>query len=351
MNLVSMGMKYLGPVVATQIASKLGIKSPMVTKLIVAALPTVLAALSGKAASSGGAGSVFDMVKNIGGGGPSDLEKMLSGDDAGQYATNNAGMLGNLLGGGAMDSLVGALSKHAGVPDTASKSLLGMIAPAAFGSMQDVVQEQNLDANGLASFMTSQNANISDAIPSEFADMLGGTGLLDAVRPAAAASIPTPPPMPEAKSGGGLLKWAIPAVIVAGLGWYFLGNSTPEMPEMPNVAELAAGQDFNVGGVDLGEKFGGVMGGLTDTFGGITDQASAEAALPSLEGATTQLGEIGDMVGQMPDTAQTAFGGIVGTALGALRPMIQSAIDASGAGAILQPVADGLLAKLEAMAG
>ena len=63
MNIVSMGMKYLGPAVATKVADMLGIKSPMVVKMIAAGLPTILAMLSSKASSGQGATALLDMIK------------------------------------------------------------------------------------------------------------------------------------------------------------------------------------------------------------------------------------------------------------------------------------------------
>lgn len=349
MNIVSMGMKYLGPAAATKIASMLGIKSPLVTKLIIAALPAILAAITGKSASASGAGSLFSLLSDQDANSVDDFEKSLSGPDSGNIASGGLDMLSGLLGGNQVDALSGALGKYAGVPDTGAKSLLGMLAPAVLGSLKSQVQDNNLDAGGLATLLSSQKANIADAVPTGFSDMVSGTGLLDSIQsnlsqPVAAAARQVEQVV-DTKNSGGLMKWALPLIVILGLAWYFMGNKAPDMPEM--VGEQA----MMVGDVNLGDKFGTVIDGLKTSLGSVTDTASATTALPDLEQFSTELGAIGEMAGQLPDAGKTAFGGIVTTALAAIKPMIETALGISGDGSALKPVLDGLLAKLTTMAG
>jgi len=266
MNIVSMGMKYFGPAIAGKVASMLGIKSPMVAQLVAAALPTVLSMLTGKAASGQGAQALMQAVQGQSAVGPDDLDAMLSQQSPEQLASSGGG-LADLLGGD-MDGLVGALGKFGGLPESSTKSMLGLIGPAALGSLKTQVTEQGLDANGLASMLASQKDNIAQAIPQEF-----------------------------------------------------------------------AGGNHNA------------MFGLSGTLGGITDADSATAALPDLEAATGSLDEITDLAGQLPEAAQTGFGGIVGTALSTLQPMIEGAIESSDYGSILKPILEPILAKLAGLAG
>jgi len=172
MNIVSMGMKYLGPMIATQIASMLGLKGPVVTKLIAAALPAILAGISGKAASASGAGSLFNLLSKQDLMGPEDFETALSGTDSGSIAGNGADMLSDLLGGSQVDALSDALGRYGDIPQAGSKSLIGMLAPAVLGSLKGSVQDNNLDAAGLAGFLSDQKANIATAMPMDFASEL-----------------------------------------------------------------------------------------------------------------------------------------------------------------------------------
>jgi len=360
MNIVSMGMKFLGPTVVTKVASMLGINNTMVTSLIGAALPTVLAGLTGKASSEGGANALMGLLGQQQVDSPEAFEAALADADPNEMAQSGGSMLSGLLGGDATNALAGALGQHAGVDQGNASSLLGLIAPAAMGALKGEVSSGGLDASGLASLLEGQKDNITAAMPAGFADRLAGTGLLDSIQPPAQPAVATPAPAPApaaapatAPGGGGLLKIIAPVVLVAGLGWYFFGQSPslPEVPEMPDLASMAEGVDLSVGDVDLGSEFGTVISDLTGSLGGITDTASAEAALPELEAAGDQLGALGELAGELPEEAQGVFGSIVGSALGTIRPMIESAIAGSGAGSILQPVADTILGALEGMAG
>ena len=114
---------------------------------------------------------------------------------------------------------------------------------------------------------------------------------------------------------------------------------------------MDAAQEFMVGGVDVGGEFSSITGTLTETFQGITDTASAEAALPQLGELSGQISSLGESAGELTGAAKTGFQTLVGTALAQLRPIIENAVSSSGAGAILQPVVDQILAALEQMAG
>lgn len=346
MNIVSMAMRYLGPTIATKAASMLGIKSPMMVKLIAAALPTILGALSGKASTSSGAGSLFSLLSKPDVGDPAGLEAALDAGNAADMSASGAGMLNDLLGGNAMNSITGALGRYGGAGEAETKSMLGMIAPVALGSLKQQVQEQNLDADGLAQMLAGQKHNIAEAVPADFASEMSGLGLIDMPSAASAATAATQAvETATEKAGGGMMKWLIGAIVLAGLAWFFLGGKPA--PEMPDLASA----DFAVGEVNVGEQFGTVVDGVKETFGTITDTASAEAAIPQLNDFNTQLDGISGLKDQLPEAAQGAFGGIVGTAITTLKPMIDGAVEASGAGAILQPIVDTMMEKLTAMAG
>jgi hypothetical protein len=367
MNIMSIAMNYLGPSVVSKVASMMGIQGPLANKLISAAMPAILAALSGKAASASGAGSLLSAIKDFSFGSDNDLEGALNGPNAGNVASSGADMLGGLLGNAGLSSLSGALSRFGGVDDAQSQTVLGMLAPVAMQSLGGQVAENNMGAGELADFMKGQRKNIATAMPAGFASELSGTGLLgdmdefaggitgaassavsgasDAAGDAVAAARSQ---VEEASSGGGgMMKWIIGAVVLAGLAWYFLSGSKPEMPDTSALTE----QSFTVGDVDVGAQFGGIMDDLKGTVGSITDADSATAALPQLEDVNTRLDGITDLAGQLPESAQGAFGGIVGTALSTIKPLIENAIEASGAGSILQPVVDTMFEKLEGLAG
>ncbi len=353
MNIAKMAMTYLGPVVANKAASMLGINNSVATKLISAALPSILAALVGKASSGSGASALLNMIKSPNVGSPSGLEAILDGPGAADVASTGSNMLTELLGGNAVGALSGALGKYGGAGEAETNSLLGLVGPVALGSLQEQVNDQGLDADGLASFLSGQKENIARAVPTDFAPMLGSTGLLDGIKmpemagmAEAAAGYAPEMSAPEMPKSGGMMKWVIGAVVLLGLAWYFLtGNSAPEM------TDVTGGVDMSVGDVNVGDQFGSAMDTLKSTVGGITDADSAQAALPQLEGVNAQLDEITGLAGQLPEAAKAPFAGIVSTAMATIQPMIDSAIEASGAGAILQPIVDSMMEKLAGLAG
>ena len=383
MNLVNMAMSYIGPAVAQHIATKMGIGGPVVNKLIAAALPTIMGSLIGKSKTGGGLDAILSMVTGDNRPQSNQLAEMFDGGgDIDALANSGSGMLEGLLGGQSLGALSGALGRHAGVDEAQAGSLLGMLAPAAMGSLGDQIADQGLDSAGAAKLLSDQAGHVASAMPAGFASELEGLGLSDSlglssvlgggmssVTEAAASATEAvgdaassakdaiggaansamdmaSSGAAEAKKSMGVMPWIIGAVVIALLAWFFLGRGGPEV----DTASVAGGQ-FEVGGVDIGGQFGTITGTLTDTFTGITDQASAEAALPQLEDISGQLGTLGETAGQLSGAAQTGFQGVVATALETLRPVIDNAIASSGAGAILQPVVDQIIGALEGMAG
>jgi hypothetical protein len=232
------------------------------------------------------------------------------------------------------------------------------MAPAIAGMLKGQVADNNLDATGLTDMLKAQAPNIAKGMPEGFAQELAGTGIIDAlgqqipanVAGAAAQVTETASAAKEhveqaASSGGsGMMKWIILALIAAAAAWFFLGKGTPDVAGV-------TGESIMVGDVNISEQFGSVTESLTGTLSGITDAASAEAALPQLEEVTQQVDGLGGLVGQLGDGEKGVFGGIVATALEALRPIVDQALAAAGDDSPIKPIVEGLLEKLTGMAG
>lgn len=396
MNIVNMAMTYIGPVIVKKIASSMGLNNAVVEGLIGAALPSVLGAFTGSSRTGAGAGALFDAIKDMAWGGSDSniLEQALDGGNLADFSKGGGDMLGGLLGGKTMDGLAGALGRSQGVSQEQAGSLLGLLGPVALGSLKDRVDGDGLDAAGLASFLGDQQSNIAGAMPAAFAGELQGSGLMDSFgdvfgsltggvagaadaasgaasaavgaatgAAAAAAGAATSAAAgaadaagdaargaadaaeATAKKGMGILPWIIGAVVLAGLAWFFLGGSKPEMAELPSAESIM------VGDVNLSEKFSTGLEGFTGALGSVTDVASAEAALPNIEAFGGQLDEISGMAGDLPDAAKGVFGGLIGTAMETIQPMIESAIGIEGVGDILGPVLEGIMEKLGGLAG
>ena len=119
-----------------------------------------------------------------------------------------------MLGGSSTNALAGALGKFAGLSGTQGSSLLGMLAPVVLGQLGQVQKSSGLDAGGLANLLNSQKDNIAEALPSGFSNLLGGTGLLDALGDKVKAGVA--PAQRAVGDGSSLLgKWLIPAALAA----------------------------------------------------------------------------------------------------------------------------------------
>ncbi len=277
-NLVSLVSQVLTPQLIGSLARALGINEAVAQKLAAAAIPTVLAALASMAAAPGGAQKVGDAVSNSD---PDTLSKLSSAIGGGDTATlgQGANLLGGLLGGSALSTLVGALSQYAGAPQPAAQSVVGAVAHAVLGAIGQQDPSNWSDASSVAGLFNSQKSAISAALPPELSRALSATGLLaglgglgaagaqaagPTVSPAASAAAaatsaaanrarvtptPTPPPAPPpARPSAGFPMWAIIVVIVivlAAIWWYVSQNHKQPEPAkqgmLPPPVEYAIG--------------------------------------------------------------------------------------------------------------
>lgn len=104
-----------------------------------------------------------------------------------------------------------------------------------------------------------------------------------------------------------------------------------------------------VGGVDIGAQLKGLMESATTTLDKVTDQASAQAALPSLDELKGKVDGLTAQVDQLPAEGKKLLAGMVGTALPPLKELAAKASSIQGAEAI-KPALDAVIAKLESWA-
>lgn len=366
MNIVSMVMQYLGPVIVGKIASSLGINQSLAQKAIAAALPVILGGLVGKAAQPGGGQILSDILGKQDTGILGNLGGLIGGAGQADVAAQGMKSLGSILGDGALGSLTGVLGKFAGIGEAPTKGLLGLLAPVALGGIAQQQKAAGLDAAGLASMLIGQKDNIQAAMPADFAKMLGGTGILDqlggigalgagvaaatgaaakAATSAAgsAASHATAAGTQAAKSSFNWLPW-IALIAAAIAAWWFL-FAAPK----PAKVTLPAAPKVMVGNIDVGSQLGGVMGALSTSLGGIKDVSGANAALPALKAAQGDVDRIAALSGALPADSKKAIAGYLVTALPVLLPIINNLLANSSLAPILKPVIEPLIVKLTQM--
>lgn len=354
-NLVSLVMEFLTPDVIRRIANALGLDTNKVQSAIGAGVPGLLAGLSGAATAPGGPQKLVDAAKQETGT-PAKLGNMLGGDDQSSVMARGSQLLGSLLGTSDQNALTNAVGRFSGLGQGSSGSLLGMLAPLVMGTIAQ--QPGGLNPSGMASLLAGQKNNIAAALPSGFSSLLGGTGLLDSLGGAARDATGTA--NRAARTAGSAVQtagragqhavtgaaarwlWLIPAAaIVAALAYWLNG------PVQQTIQQHAASaQNLTVGGVNIGQQTSDSLGNLRTALSGVNDVASAKAALPKLQGASSQIDKTGGVIGSLSAEQRKAIADIVNPQMPAVNQLFDKVLAIPGVGEVLKPTIDDVKAKL-----
>jgi len=354
-NLVSLIMQFLTPDMIGRIASALGLDRNSTQTAIGAAVPGLLAGLSGVATQPGGAQKLVDAVRQQSGALGS-FANMIGASGQSSLIEKGSQILSSLLGGRDQTALAGAIGKYAGLGQSASGSLLGMLAPIVMGTIGQQQGTRSLDAGAITSLLSSQKDNIVAALPAGFANLLGGTGLLDslggAARTATAAAGQTARVTTSATRAIGdtgqravslnWLYWLIPLLAIVALLIYFFARPAEQVvqPSVPTIPSLT------VGGLDIGKQVTDSITNLRTTLTGITDAASAQAALPKLREVTTQIDKVDGLLGQLSPEQRKVLAGMVNPLMPSLNQLFDKVLAIPGVAELLKPTIDALRAKL-----
>src|SRR5215813_4838790 len=356
-NLVSLIMQFLTPDMIGRIASALGLDRNNTQTAIGAAIPGLLAGLSGVAAQPGGAQKLVDTVRQQTGALGS-FANMIGASGQSSLIEKGSQILSSLLGGREQTALAGAVSKYAGLGQNASGSLLGMLAPIVMGTIGQQQGTRSLDAGGIASLLSSQKDNIAAALPAGFANLLGGSGLLDslggAARTATAAAGQTARVTTSAARALGdtgqraaavslnWLYWLIPLLAALAVLIYLFAKPAEQVAQQG----VTAVQGLTVGGLDIGKQVTDSFNTLRTTLTGITDASSAQAALPKLQEVTAQIDRVDGLLGQLSPEQRKVLAGMVNPLMPSLNQLFDKVLAIPGVAELLKPTIDALRAKL-----
>jgi len=353
-NLVTSALQYLGGDTVEKLASSLGIDVLIAEKAVNAAIPALLGALTSVASKPGGGAKVLDAIKAVDPAVLAGLGKMFGSPKQDALASAGGSVLSSLLGASSTSALAGALAKFAGVDTATATSLLGLLTPVALGTIKTAAP--GLDAAKLTSLLGGQQNYIHDSLPAALAGALGGSGLLDAVA-GAAATATRPAKAPPRAPKSNWMTWLIPLVALAALAGYFLsGQRTAEAPAPGPAATTtapaapAAPAAIMVDGVDVTQTIGTTMEALRSALAGITDPATATAALPKLAEGATQLDTLTNLAGKLTPEQKTIVAGLIAAAMPAVNELADKALAIPGVGDIARPAIDSIRSKLDALA-
>jgi len=356
-NLVSLIMQFLTPDMIGRIASALGLDRSNAQTAIGAAIPGLLAGLSGVAAQPGGAQKLVDTVRQQTGVLGS-FANMIGASGQSSLIEKGSQILSSLLGSRDQTALAGAVGKYAGLGQNASGSLLGMLAPTVMGAIGQQQGTRSLDAGGIASLLSSQKDNIAAALPAGFANLLGGSGLLDslggAARTATAAAGQTARVTTSAARAIGdtgqratavslnWLYWLIPLLAALAVLIYLFAKPAEQVAQQG----VTAVQGLTVGGLDIGKQVTDSITNLRTTLTGITDASSAQAALPKLREVTAQIDKVDGLLGQLSPEQRRVLAGVVNPLMPSLNQLFDKVLAIPGVAELLKPTIDALRAKL-----
>jgi hypothetical protein len=370
-NLVSQIMDFLTPDIISRIAGYFGLDRYSTQKAIGASVPAMLAGLVGLASKPDGAKQLSGVLSQQPSGTLDNLRSLTTGTEQRAVAENGAGLLSSLFGGNIFNTVAGAVGKYAGIGEGTSKSMLGMLAPLVLGTVAQQQRQSGLDASGLSSLLTSQKDNIGAAMPSGFGNMLSGTGILDSLgdtwkgataaasagagRFASSASEATADVRRAAQytardtsraASSGWLPWALGLLVLAGLAWWLTSQPGNRVAEQPtNVA-----QNLTVGGVNVSGQITAAINSMKSAIQGISDPATAQAALPRLQQAAAQLDNVSGLAVQLPSNGRNALASRVASEIPALDRDFNTVMANPEVAAVVGPEINGLRTKLNALA-
>jgi hypothetical protein len=368
-NLVTLIMQFLTPDMLTRIASVLGLDRGAAQTGIAGAIPSLLAAFSGVASQPGGPQKLADAAMQqrdtLGG-----FSNVLAGGNQSSFIQQGTQMVSSLLGTRDQNALTGAIGKFAGMGQGATGSLIGMLAPLVMGMIaKQQGPAQNFDPSKIASLLSGQKDNIAAALPSGLGSLLGGTGLLDSLGGAARTATATTSEWASASTRAAndtgrrvastarsqapnWLYWLVPAAAIAALLAYIFGRPAEVAQEtVPTRSTIATDtQHPAINTADVNRQVSDNLNNLNSTLGGITDAASAQAALPKLHEAADGIDKVNGMAAQLSPEQRKSIAGVVNSLMPSLNQLFNKVLAIPGVPDDVKPTVDALKSKIQTLA-
>lgn len=334
MNLLDLLKDQVTGQLAKQASGMLGESSEGVTKALGGAFPAILGSMISKGSSTEGAGSLLKTLSGFDGG--------LMDNIGGLFGGNDTSAVDSLMGkgGGVLDMLLGdklggvtdMIAKLGGLKSGSAGSLLKLAAPFLMSMVTKKIAGKGV--GGLMDLLKGQKEHVSAAMPSGMGSMLGLGDMLKgvtsnisnkvgdvgkaaagavtsaggAVKGAAgtAAGVATGAVKgaagvaeDAAKTGGSLLKWLLPLILIAGLAYVLLG--TDACKAKTSMEDIKAGTEGMIGSAADAVKDGaGAVGdAVKDGAGAVAGAMGTlfanvdEAAKKALDGITFAANSVG----------------------------------------------------------
>jgi hypothetical protein len=377
-NLISSMMQFLTPDMIGRIAGALGLNRSDAQSGVSAAVPALLAAFSGLADKPGGAQNLVNTIRQQSGV-LDNFASMIGGNNQSSFIDRGSSLLTSLIGSNDKSTLASAIAMSTGLGQNGVSSLLGMLTPVVMGLIGRQIGARGLDVGSITSLLASQKEQIAQALPAGMDRVLEGIGFesLGAARSAATeagrATTSQFPQYTSARPAGTTRErdttfgipnwayWALPLLALGGLLWYLLGRpaqhevatqqAPPPTQSTAPTQGMAPTQSVMVGGVDIRHEIGDSLSDVRTSLQGVTDVASATAALPKLEAAKTQIDKVSGLVGRLTPDQRKIVAAVVAPAMPAINQLSEKVLEIPGVGDVLKPTIDPLKTKLADLSG
>ena len=394
MNIVDLVKDQLTSQVLGSLGSLAGTNEAQTKAASAAAVPALLSGIAKLAGTTQGAGQLASALGGLDLGMLGNLAGVLGGSNASKMSDKGGSLLGTLFGNSATSMIVETLASFLGIKGGIARSMLSYLAPVVLGTVAKQLTSSGkaIDASGIQSLFADQGRNIQSAMPAGLS--LGDFGsIAKAVSGATSsgASHSSHASHGQQASSGfpSWLPWLALPLIALGAFWFMtkdkgakpvdkgatVTNPTDMMKKMAEgqkkgeaIAEKAAEKGAEAvkattdavsaavekatDAIDLtafGGDVSGLFGKLTDSFKGITDVPTAEAAVPGLKDLAGILEGYKATADKLPEAGKATVKEMVGTNLGTLQPIIDTVLAIPGVGDILRPIVEPMLKTLSAL--
>ncbi|MDB4222293.1 hypothetical protein N9850_00855 [Granulosicoccus sp.] len=99
----------------------------------------------------------------------------------------------------------------------------------------------------------------------------------------------------------------------------------------------------------LSRKIGSAIGSTSGLLSGVSDEASATAALPKLAGISESLSEVALQIPNIPDAAKAPLANLINGGIDKIKPLADKALSLPGVGDILNPVIGPMMETLSGL--
>ncbi len=369
MNIVDLISSQLSGDVLSKLGGLVGAPEEQTASATKAAVPALLEVFAKLASSRGGADQLAGAMGGLDLSKLGDLAGLLGGGNASGLGEIGGKLLGSLLGGGNLSSLIGTIASFVGSQPDLMKKLLTYLAPIVLGMVAKQLGGRP-DAAGVSRLFSEQAGNISSAMPQGLS-----LGNLASLLPSGGGTTGGSRPEPAAATPG----WLLPLLLLAALGvvgYYLMSN----MGQGPKDEAVVVGEKLAVDGDVVDEEkvvvatdgetmrrvvdetltavpglgdtvksLTSVFGGLTKLLEGVSDEATAEAALPELEGMLPLVDAAASATAAFPAAGKTAIAELVGEKLGPLQQLIDKVLALPGVEAVLGEKITGVVKVLGAL--